>query len=149
MKKVLLYVSAAVILLASCSKDDDTIPCDLNASSFAGTYKITAATYQANSTSPVEDDFATWDPCEKDNILTFNSNGAFSTSGGAILCDPPEPAISGTWTLSGSVVTIILSVNGQDIPTPVLIQNFDCRSFKIKDVDSSTGEISVNTFTKQ
>jgi hypothetical protein len=149
MKKVLLIVSAALFLLASCSKNDDTTPCALNASSFAGTYKITAATYQANSTSPVEDDYATWDPCEKDNILTFNSNGAFSFSEGAIQCNPPQLAISGTWTLSGSIVTITVSINGQDIPSPVLIENFDCRSFKLRDVDSSTGEITVNTFTKQ
>ena len=149
MKKLLFFLSAAVVFLSACSKDDDTPPCTLNASSFAGTYKITAATYQEDSTAPVEDDFATWDACEKDDVYTFNSNGSFSFSEGATQCDPPTDPVSGTWTLSGSVVTINVTIAGQNIPLPLSIENFNCSSFKIRDVDSSTGEISVSTFTKQ
>ena len=51
--------------------------------------------------------------CQRDNYLTFNSNGTYTDYTGPILCDIYETNINGTWTLSDDGKTLTLeSVQG-------------------------------------
>jgi len=134
-----------------CISDSITIsliatPCTLSTSSVLGTYKTTAATIQADAQSPVVDDYATWLPCEKDNLITFSTGGVFATSEGTTSCTPPTDPISANWILTGNSLTI--TYMGMVIPAGT-ISDFTCNSFKITSIDSTTGEISVSTLTRQ
>jgi len=121
-------------------------PCTLSATSILGTYKTTASTTQADAQAPIVDDYATWLPCEKDDLITFSTGGVFATSEGATSCTPPTDPISANWTLTGNSLTI--TYMGMVIPAGT-ISDFTCNSFKITSIDATTGEISVSTVTRQ
>jgi hypothetical protein len=47
------------------------------------------------------DDYPNWDPCAKDNKLTFFSNNTATFDEGAIKCDPTAPQTeTGPWSFS-------------------------------------------------
>jgi len=51
--------------------------------------------------------------CQKDNYMTFYSNGTYKDFVGVIKCDIYETDIIGTWTLSGDEKTLTLeSIQG-------------------------------------
>ena len=145
MKKIIGISFLAVILFSSCKKDDPTPTCTLSATSILGTYKTTAATIQADAQSPVVDDYATWDACEKDDLVTLSAGGVFSGSEGVTSCTPPTDPFSANWTLSGNTLTISF----MGFASNATISDFTCNGFKITTVDATTGEISVSTVTKQ
>lgn len=138
MKKTFLVLSVITYVLSSCKKDSE---CVLNSTSIQGSYKITASTIQASASSNPVDDYSSWDACNKDDIFTLGSNGIFSESEGAISCDPANDYV-GQWSLSGNQLTL----DNTDIFT---ISDFSCTSFKLTQVDASSGEITVTTMTKQ
>jgi hypothetical protein len=137
---VILLLSISVFSL-SCKKDDT---CTLSSTSIVGTYKTTAATIQANASATPVDDYATWEACEKDDLISINADGSFLTSEGAVACSPANN-FSGNWSLSGSNFTI--TVFG--FSETASITDFNCSSFKIRSVDDVTGEITITTLTKQ
>ena len=145
MKKIIGLSFLAITLFSSCKKDDPTPTCTLSSTSILGTYKTTGATTQANAQAPIVDDYATWDACEKDDLVTFSTGGVFTTSEGATSCTPPTDAFTGNWTLSGNTLTF--SFLG--FSSSATITDFTCNGFKIRTVDSTTGEITVSTVTRQ
>ena len=145
MEKIIGISFLAVILFSSCKKDDPTPTCTLSATSILGTYKTTAATIQADAQSPVVDDYATWDACEKDDLVTLSAGGVFTTSEGVTSCTPPTDPFSANWALSGNTLTISF----MGFASNATISDFTCNGFKITTVDATTGEISVSTVTKQ
>ena len=67
MKKLIVSLLVIPLVFAACSKDDDDDKnCDLNNTNIVGTYKTTAVTYKATPSSPEEDEFINYPPCEKD-----------------------------------------------------------------------------------
>lgn len=145
MKKILGISFLAVVLFSSCKKDEATPTCTLSAASILGTYKTTGATTQANAQAPIVDDYATWDACEKDDLVTFSAGGVFTTSEGVTSCTPPTDPFTGNWALSGNTLTFSF----MGFSSSATITDFTCNGFKIKTVDSSTGEITISTVTKQ
>ncbi len=146
MKKILGISFLAVVLFSSCKKDEATPTCTLSATSILGTYKTTGSTTQANAQAPIVDDFATWDACEKDDLVTLSAGGVFTTSEGATSCNPPTDPISANWTLTGN--SLVISLMGFTLPAAT-ISDFTCNGFKITNVDATSGEITVTTLTKQ
>ena len=145
MKKILGLSLLAITLFSSCKKDDATPTCTLSATSILGTYKTTGATTQANAQAPIVDDYATWDACEKDDLITFSAGGVISSSEGATSCNPPTDPFTANWTLTGNNLNI--SFMGITLPAST-ISDFTCNGFKITSVDD-TGEITVTTVTRQ
>jgi len=145
MKKILGLSFLAITLFSSCKKDDPTPTCTLNATSILGTYKTTGATTQANAQAPIVDDYATWDACEKDDLVTFSAGNILTTNEGATSCNPPTDPFSANWALSGNTLTISF----MGFASNATISDFTCNGFKITTVDATTGEISVSTVTKQ
>jgi hypothetical protein len=143
MKKLALLAIGAIVFMSSCKKDEPTTTCTLSSTSIQGTYKITAETYQADAQSPVEDEFALYEPCEKDDLFVFG-NGTINTSEGATSCNPPTDPISLSWTLSGSQLT--LTAFGQS--TTGTVESFTCNSMVLKLVGPD-GSIQKTTFTRQ
>jgi hypothetical protein len=138
MKKIILSAAVISFALFSCKKSDKT--CDLNSASFAGTFKVTAVKYKADASTPEVDEFATYDACEKDDLVIFNSNGTITFQDAGTVCTPPGDD-TGTWNLSGSVLTI----NG----TPGTVAYFDCNSTAITLTGISTGEYTTISLARQ
>ena len=118
--KKLFPISLMLFLFTNCSKDpDDNNTCTTTAANIAGSYKVSASTYKETPTSDEEDLMATMEPCEKDDLLTFKTDGTYETLDAAIVCTPPNDEI-GDWNLSGST----LVVDGE----PVTIKSFNCKT---------------------
>jgi hypothetical protein len=136
MKKVVLMLSiVAVTLATSCKKSDSN--CTLDATSILGAYKVTAYTYQATASSTLVDVYASVPACQKDNIITFNSNGTYTETEGATSCSPSS-ASSGTWSLSGSTLTLDGDAN---------TTTFNCTTLVIKTI--GTTDVAAITLVKQ
>jgi hypothetical protein len=140
MKKILTLVFAACIFV-SCDKDDDDAPCTTNAASIAGTYKTIASTYKETPTSDPEDALADLEPCEKDDLQTFKTDGTYEAKDAGTVCDPSTDD-AGTWSVSGTN----LIIDGD----PVTIKSFDCKTLVlvVKDIFAAGDEVSV-TLQKQ
>jgi len=120
MKKLLFSVTLAALTLISCKKDKDE--CTTSTATLSGNYRQTAIKYKQTSSSAEQDFFAALDACEKDDILALNANGAYNYQDAGTVCTP-NGSYSGTWSYSGSTIT----VDG-DVAT---IQSFDCKSLVI------------------
>jgi hypothetical protein len=73
MKKISIYLLSIIFIATSCQKEAEAPVCVLSSTSILGTYKTIAQTSQANPQSPVVDEYATWDACEKDDLNVFSS----------------------------------------------------------------------------
>lgn len=127
-----LFQSAMILMLflvSSCKKDKDKGPsCTTDVASISGSYKFAAYTYKQTPTSPEED----WlpvvfpDACEKDDIISFSTNGNYAIIDAGIVCSP-SGGDSGTWSLSGSTINI----DGD----PATIESFDCKTLVLVNND--------------
>lgn len=139
MKKLFFAIFAALLLFISCKKEDK---CNTDVNSVAGAYRITAVTYKASSTAPEEDYYNNFysQPCERDDVITFSADGSYIYDDAGTLCNPPND-YTGTWALSGNVLTI----DGDDVD----IANFDCKKMILKINDNLTSGDEVRlTFSK-
>ncbi len=143
MKKInwVIILLIGIILFASCKKKDKTDTCALTEANFAGSYKIESVKYKASSSSPEIDGATFIDACVLDDVTTFNTNNTYTYTDAGTACTPGGDD-SGTWSISGSNIT----VNGETQP----VENFSCSSFTISDtaVDIPGDKISF-TFKKQ
>jgi hypothetical protein len=141
MKKCILSIGCFTMLLISCKKEDS---CKTDINTVAGSYKITAVTYKA-SPSAAESDFYNnfySQPCERDDIITFQTNGTYKYDDAGVKCSPPND-YTGTWAMSG---TTMFTIDGDDID----IAGFDCKKLILKVHDNLTnGDEMKITFTKQ
>ncbi|MEO5968204.1 MAG: lipocalin family protein [Ferruginibacter sp.] len=140
MKKFLFGAFALIIFAGTSCKKDKDATCDLSSSSLSGNFKVTAATTQTGTNPEVNVYEAFFQVCERDDIFKFAENNTFTVTDAGVVCDPTS-ADSGTWALSGNVLTIN---SGGDIST-FTVSNFNCNSFIISDVDA--GVTSRITFT--
>jgi len=141
MKKFSLLLLPA--LFFACKKEDHKNTCTTDVSSISGSYKITAYAYKASASSPEQDyyNIIFTEACEKDDILTFNSNGNWTLKDAGVVCSPSGDD-SGTWSLSGNT----LSVDGD----PATIESFDCKSLVVSNSDVLiTGDKLKITLTRQ
>jgi len=140
MKKLLILSTAVVALLTtSCKKDNDTT-CTLSSSSISGAYKIASILYKADAQTPAVDIITTYDACEKDDILTFSSNGTWTQSEGATSCSPSN-SDNGNWSLVGET----LSVDG----VALTVSNFSCSEFTLNITGPGVGETTTTRLVRQ
>jgi hypothetical protein len=59
--------------------------------------------------------------CQKDDIMTFSADGAYTYSIGIIMCDSRETDIFGVWTLSddGKKITTVLTMYATQTIMPI------------------------------
>ena len=132
----------SLILIFSCKKDNDP-SCTTDTASISGSYKITAITYKESPSSPEEDYYAMVfpDACERDDVMTFKTNGTYQSTDDGTVCSPAG-GDSGTWAVSGSTMTI----DGD----PVTIESFNCKTLILVNTDTQTqGDKFKITLTKQ
>lgn len=135
----------SVLLLLSCNSKKDTPapPCTTSAANIAGPYKITAATYKSSPTATEIDYYnILFDPCEQDDIYTFNAAGTYQIADAGVVCSPTS-ADNGTWSLTGTSAMVI---DGD----PVLLESFDCKKLVIANTDTQVpGDKLKLTLTRQ
>ena len=137
MKKIILSLVVLSTVLVSCKKTDKN--CDLNANNLVGTYRLTAATYKANTATAAIDLFATLSPCEKDDLLILNSGGTYTYTDAGVVCSPSGND-TGLWSFSGS--TLIIDGDAYSVPS------FSCSGMTITQAGTTPGELTTLTLTK-
>ena len=125
-----IILIAGTINFCSCKKKDKVDNCNLTEANFAGSYKVESVTYKMSPTSPeIDGTSLLLDPCELDDVTTFNSNHTYTYSDAGTQCAPPGDD-TGTWGLSGNTLTFDGTQQNIDI--------FDCNGFTISQTDYDT-----------
>jgi hypothetical protein len=135
-------VAAALLSFISCKKSDNVSNAK-TVQNISGSYILTGLTWSAlGITVNVYDSLP---PCEKDNILQFNTDGSAHDIDVKIMCDPPEPDSVSTWGLSSKGDSLYLDHN------PYLIKSWDGKTLVITGiVDNGPPVVTgVTTFVKQ
>jgi lipocalin-like protein len=143
MKKLLLLLLISALFFACKKEDHKSATCTTDVSSISGSYKVTAYTYKQSASSPETDYFNIIfsEACERDDILTFNSNGLWTLTDAGVVCSPAGDD-NGAWTLSGNT----MSIDGD----PTIIESFDCKTLVLANTDVIiTGDKSKITLTRQ
>lgn len=138
MKKILLAVTI-LVAVTSCKKDKDDENCTLSSTSIVGSYKTTAVKYKASAADAEIDEFATWDACEKDDIVVLNANNSVTYQDAGISCTPSTND-TGAWLLSGSS----LNIDGE-IYT---VTAFSCSGMTLTRAGTTVGELSTITVVR-
>jgi hypothetical protein len=99
MKKLLSLIIAIAIF--SCSKnDDDNNSSAITMENLAGNYKVTSA--KVNGIDVLN----TYLPrCQQDDTYTLNADSTYTITDAGTTCTPSSDT-TGTWSLSGNVITI-------------------------------------------
>lgn len=136
-------VAITTLLFLSCSKDPENPTCTTSSATIAGSYKVTAATYKASPSAPEIDYINVLnDACERDDIITFNSNGTYQYTDAGIVCSPSGNDI-GTWSLTG---TTSITIDGD----AAILESFDCKTLILANTDTQVaGDRIKITLTKQ
>ncbi len=135
MRNVFFFLSFGSLLFSSsCKKSESsTGNCPLNSTTILGAYVYAGETIQQNANSQVVDEYATYPPCEKDDILTFKSDGTYTWTDGVLVCGTRP---NGTWSINGT--TIITDGNVG------IIKSYDCKKLVIT---TPPGEYPIETMT--
>lgn len=121
-KLYLLPIIALVFSFAfiSCGDDDDGDPAKSTTEYLtSGTWNVTAMSINPGinfGSGTITDFYAFMDACEKDDLITFNSNGTITDDEGATKCDPSDPQTSndGTWTFDAATSKLTISYPNED-----------------------------------
>jgi hypothetical protein len=93
MKKI-LTLSIILFALYSCKKDDNK-PASKSGYLTSGSWIVTAAVTDDDGDGTFEtDEYADFEPCYKDNLWTFNTNGSVVMDEGATKCDPSDSQVT-------------------------------------------------------
>jgi len=138
MKSILLSASVLLSTVFFSCKGKDS--CDLNSSTLVGTYQVTGVSYRASASSPTTDIFSTYSPCEKDDLVIFNSNGTITYSDAGQVCSPDNND-TGSWSLSGSN----LNIDGET----GVVTSFNCNNMTVAINGATAGELTTISFVKR
>jgi hypothetical protein len=114
-----LLLTVLCVFFSSCQKNKDE-NCTASVASISGSYKLTSLQYKINAGTPAQDYLVFLDACERDDIVTLNSNGTWSSQDAGVVCIP-NGNDNGTWSLSGSIINSDGLIDGT-------IESFDCRT---------------------
>jgi hypothetical protein len=140
---LIVLLIGSTTFVTSCKKKDKGDECTLNEANFSGSYQIESVKYKASPASPETDGTSLFfDPCELDDVTTFNNTShTYTYSDAGIVCTPNGDD-NGTWSLSGNSIT----VDG----TAEVIENFSCSNFSLSQTSINTaGDKITITFKKQ
>ena len=133
-------------IFSGCSKDDDDDDCELTQAGLQGSYKITGVSYKPDAVSPAEDEYATWDACQKDNLVILSANFQGSYSDAGVQCTPPQDETA-TWMYNSSTNQLMFQALVVNFTGDV--ENFSCSGMTVSITGSTPGEVTKITFAKQ
>ncbi len=146
------FAIAILFVALSCTKKSD--PELSNTDKLCGkAWKIVTATITP-ALNGTTDYLAGFDACQKDNLITYNTNNTWVSEEGATKCDPSDPqqVVKGTWSWNSNETAIISKDDGAsstDIDTLTILQN-DGNTLKNSQVVNIGGKnyTIVGTFTR-
>ena len=117
----------AGFFISSCKDDPDPV-CKTDATSIAGSYRITAVIYRASPTTPEENYYNIFfpDACQRDDVYTFQTNGTYQLKDAGAVCSPSGDD-NGTWSVNGNNMVVDGDPSG--------IESFDCKTLVISSSD--------------
>ena len=135
----LLIVTTSFML--SCKKKDKVKTCTLSEANFAGSYKIESIKYKLSPSAAEVDGTSYVDPCELDDVITFNADLTYTYTDAGTACSP-DGSGTGDWSLSAASLT----VDGTVAP----VENFSCTGYSASQTDFNvTGDRLTVTFKRQ
>lgn len=113
MKKITFIFSLAFVVMtlvfSSCNDDETKSKTDYLTS---GSWSFSAVAYRMDNGAEmdVSDEFLA--DCEKDNIITFLTNGTYTSDAGADDCDGDSPDETGTWAWKENETVLAVTSDG-------------------------------------
>jgi hypothetical protein len=151
--KTILSVLVLVLFLviSSCSKDDDKQGAT-KAQLIARNWKQTDLLAAQAGLPPVSIFDTFFDPCNKDDIWQFKSDGTYSVVEGASKCTSTDPdtVTTGTWQLTDNDTKIIIDDASEPAQTLNIVELTNT-SFKLSGTETINGTVVTATivFTAQ
>lgn len=147
--KKLVFAPLALLFFFACKKEKDeennNNNCPVSMASLSGNYKIQSIKYRMTPASAEQDAFALVPECQRDDIYTLNENGTATYDDAGVEC-ASNGDDTGTWSLSGTTVTI--DVGGQAITGK--LESFDCTNLIVVTENFQTpGDKTTFTIRKQ
>ncbi len=89
---------------------------------------------------PITDLFAQYEPCIKDNLLTFAADKKYSEAEGATKCNPSDPQMVeiGTWSFDAGE-TILTKVSSDTIKTTFNLAELNATTLKVSEQKTLQG----------
>ncbi|MBW8682985.1 lipocalin-like domain-containing protein [Chitinophaga rhizophila] len=116
-----LLTAVTASMFFSCKKEDNKpTGCPINTTNIAGTYRMTGIQYTPGPNETPIDFMKFMDECEKDDMMTFASDGKYTYDDAGTVCET-EGSDEGVWKLENNRITIDGEVKGN-------IASFDCKS---------------------
>ena len=107
MRKVLLATSAiSLLLIINACKKSSTTSNARTVQNLSGSYMITALT--ASLSGLVLNLYDSLPACERDNVITLNTDGSAAFVDAGTKCVPPSDS-TGTWSLSSNTDTVYVA----------------------------------------
>jgi hypothetical protein len=130
-----------LLVVISCSKDDDSKNCSTTQKNIAGNYTVTGNTYKQTPTSQEQNLMDAAEACDLDDVISLNGDNSYHLSDLGIVCTPPNDE-SGYWYVNGTSLTI-----SSDLAT---IKSFNCKTLVLVSTDVFVdGDQITLTLTKQ
>jgi hypothetical protein len=137
MKKILIPVCAAVLLLGACKKDNGS-DASKTETLQKGKWKMTEAklTFDLGE----QDLYGSFDDCVKDNLYKFNTDMTITNDAGALKCDASEPQTTtdGSWMLTSGDKKIMITGSS-------ITQGFGSMEADITQLDNNTFKVRKDT----
>jgi hypothetical protein len=151
-KGLALIVLAIAFGFTSCKKDDDKKE-ETTTASIVGTWKLTAETVTVNigGKDSTMDEYASLDPCEKDDLTRFNADNSLVSLAGATKCNPNDPGSepSGNWALLSSNTKLRVIDSGDTTNADVLTLSNTTLKLKLTEDGGGFTFTILSTFTRQ
>jgi len=147
MKKILYALTAFILIITSCKKENIQLP-DLpgkKPNALSGTsWKTISSTsvIHYNGLTIEYDLFSSMLPCQKDNVSTFLADGTTMSDEGPLRCNAndPQTSVNGNWTLSSDQKKLVFSTT---VPNVVGLTLLNC---EVLQLDSSTLKLRYTTY---
>ena len=142
MKPQILLTCMALFLLVSCAKEEPAAPKSKTKTEMltAHYWKLSAATIDP-PIGGITNLYAQLEPCVKDNIVKYNTNGTTFDDEGASKCDPADPQTEQeTWSFNSTET--IITENGSDAKLLNLTDN-ELKMSSVENIDGINYTLTI------
>lgn len=148
-------------LLTNCKKDatsdpePEPVPLTNTQKLTGKNFKLVAMTINPGintGTVTITDWYSQMDACEKDDLITFNSNGTYTQDEGVSKCNAADPqTTTGTWVWNSTETIITMTETGSTTPSSSNVLTNDGTNLKITSTENigGTNYVITMTFVKQ
>jgi hypothetical protein len=135
---------ALLVIVSSCSKNDE--PSASKAQMIARNWKQTDLLASQAGTPAVSVFDTFFEPCNKDDIWQFKSDGTYTVVEGASKCDAADPdtVTTGTWQLTDNDTKIIIDDASEPAQTLNIVE-LTSTSFKLSGTETISGVVVTAT----